>query len=28
LRRSTTIPDAMTLGWLELFERKAKGMEK
>ncbi len=24
LRRSRTIPDAMTLGWLELFERKAK----
>jgi Cellulase (glycosyl hydrolase family 5) len=26
LRRSKTIPDAMTLGWLELFEKKAKGM--
>jgi hypothetical protein len=24
LRRSDTIPDAMTLGWLELFERMAK----
>jgi hypothetical protein len=24
LRRSRTIPDAMMLGWLELFERKAK----
>ena len=24
LRQSKTIPDAMTLGWLELFERKAK----
>src|SRR5262249_579843 len=24
LRLSRTIPDAMTLGWLELFERKAK----
>lgn len=23
LRRSKTIPDALTLGWLELFERKA-----
>jgi hypothetical protein len=26
LRRSTTISDALTLGWLELFERKAKAM--
>jgi cellulase (glycosyl hydrolase family 5) len=26
LRRSKTIPDALTLGWLELFERKAKAM--
>jgi sugar phosphate isomerase/epimerase len=25
LRRSKTISDALTLGWLELFERKAKG---
>src|ERR1700722_4914421 len=24
LRRSKTIPDALTLGWLELFEKKAK----
>jgi len=24
-RRSTTIPDAMMLGWMELFERTAKG---
>jgi hypothetical protein len=24
LRRSKTIPDALTLGWLELFQRKAK----
>ncbi len=28
LRQSKTIPDAMTLGWLELFERKAKEMGK
>ncbi len=28
LRRSKTIPDAMTLGWLELFEKKAKALEK
>jgi hypothetical protein len=28
LRRSTTIPDALTLGWLELFQRKAKGLEE
>jgi hypothetical protein len=28
LRRSKTIPDALTLGWLELFERKAKALEK
>jgi hypothetical protein len=26
LRRSKTIPDAMTLGWLEMFEKKAKAM--
>lgn len=25
---SKTIPDAMTLGWLELFEKKAKAMSK
>lgn len=28
LRRSKTIPDAMTLGWLELFEKKAKSIGK
>jgi len=28
LRLSKTIPDALTLGWLELFEKKAKGIEK
>lgn len=28
LRRSNTISDALTLGWLELFERKAKALEK
>jgi hypothetical protein len=28
LRRSKTISDALTLGWLELFERKAKSMGK
>jgi hypothetical protein len=28
LRRSRTISDALTLGWLELFERKAKSMRK
>ena len=28
LRRSKTISDALTLGWLELFERKAKALEK
>jgi hypothetical protein len=28
LRRSRTIGDAMTLGWLELFERKAKSLGK
>jgi hypothetical protein len=28
LRRSKTIPDAMTLGWLELFEKTAKALEK
>jgi hypothetical protein len=28
LRRSRTIPDAMTLGWLELFEKKAKAMQR
>jgi len=27
LRRSKTIPDAMTLGWLELFEKRAKAMK-
>src|SRR5262249_16946502 len=26
VRRSKTIDDAMTLGWLELFERKAKAL--
>ncbi len=28
LRRSNTISDALTLGWLELFEKKAKALEK
>jgi hypothetical protein len=28
LRRSKTISDALTLGWLELFERKAKSLGK
>jgi hypothetical protein len=28
LRRSNTISDAITLGWLELFEKKAKSLEK
>lgn len=28
LRRSKTISDALTLGWLELFERKAKALKK
>jgi hypothetical protein len=28
LRRSKTIGDAMTLAWLELFEKKAKAVEK
>jgi hypothetical protein len=28
LRRSTTLADALTLGWLELFEKKAKALEK
>jgi hypothetical protein len=28
LRRSKTISDALTLGWLELFEKKAKAMGK
>ncbi len=28
LRRSKTIADAMTLGWLELFQKKAKALEK
>jgi hypothetical protein len=28
LRRSKTTPDALTLGWLELFERKVKALEK
>jgi hypothetical protein len=26
LRRSNTISDALTLGWVELFEKKAKKM--
>ena len=28
LRKSGTIADAITLGWLELFEKRAKAMEK
>jgi hypothetical protein len=28
LRQSNTISDALTLGWLESFERKAKLLEK
>jgi hypothetical protein len=28
LRRSKTISDALMLGWLELFQRKAKALEK
>jgi hypothetical protein len=28
LRRSKTISDALTLGWLELFEKKAKALER
>jgi hypothetical protein len=28
LRRSQTIADALTLGWLELFEKKARALEK
>jgi hypothetical protein len=28
LRRSRTIPDALTLGWLELFQRRAKALGK
>ena len=28
LRRSKAIPDALTLGWLELFERRAKALGK
>jgi hypothetical protein len=28
LRRSNTISDALTLGWLELFQRKAKEIGK
>ena len=28
LRRSKTISDALTLGWLELFEKRAKALEK
>jgi hypothetical protein len=28
LRRSKTISDALTLGWLELFEKKARSLEK
>jgi hypothetical protein len=28
LRKSRTLSDALTLGWLELFERKAKALDK
>jgi hypothetical protein len=28
LRRSKTISDALTLGWLELFEWKAKALKR
>jgi hypothetical protein len=28
LRRSRTVSDALTLGWLELFQRKAKALER
>jgi hypothetical protein len=28
LRRSTTIADAMTLGWLEMFARKGPGLSR
>jgi hypothetical protein len=28
LRRSKSISDALTLGWLELFQRRAKALEK
>jgi hypothetical protein len=28
LRKSNTISDALTLDWLELFEKKAKAQEK
>jgi hypothetical protein len=28
LRRSKTISDALTLGWLEFFEKKANALEK
>jgi hypothetical protein len=28
LRRSGTISDALTLGWLELFQKKARSLEK
>jgi hypothetical protein len=28
LRRSKTISDTLTLGWLELFEKRAKALEK
>jgi len=28
LRQSKTISDALTLGWLELFEKRAKALEK
>jgi hypothetical protein len=28
LRRSKEIGDALTLGWLELFQRRAKALEK
>jgi hypothetical protein len=28
LRKSKTIPDAMTLGWLELFQKQAKALDR
>jgi hypothetical protein len=28
LRKSNTVSDALTLGWLELFERKVKALGK
>lgn len=28
VRRSKTISDALTLGWLDLFERKAKALQR